>query len=99
MFDGTHYLECACSSDEHTLRFTLDKEDGEIYTSVYLNRYLPWYKRAWHALRYVFGYHCKYGHWDCTVINREGAAKLRAILDEFDIDADMQKGGGDGRKN
>jgi len=28
MLDGTHYFECACGSDEHTIRFTLDKEDG-----------------------------------------------------------------------
>lgn len=84
MLDGTHYLECACDSDEHTLRFTLDKDDGEIFTSVYLNQWLPWYKRVWRALRYVFGYRCKYGHWDCTIINREGARKLRAILDEFE---------------
>lgn len=84
MLDGTHYLECACDSDEHTLRFTLDKDDGEIFTSVYLNHWLPWHKRVWLAVRYVFGYRCKYGHWDCTIINREGAKKLRAILDEFE---------------
>lgn len=84
MLDGTHYLECACDSTEHVLRFTLDRESDEIYTDVYLNPWLPWHKRAWRALRYVFGYRCKYGHWDCTIINREGAKKLRAILDEFE---------------
>lgn len=84
MLDGSYYLECACSSVEHTLRFVLDKDDDEIYVEMHLNPCLPWYKRVWQAVRYVFGYRCKYGHWNCTVINREGAKKLRAILDEFE---------------
>mgnify|MGYP001767292369 CR=1 FL=1 len=83
MLDGTHYFECSCGSDEHTLRFTLNKEDGELYTSVFLNDWLPWYKRLWRAFRYVFGYKCKFGHWDCWIMRREDVDKLRALIDEF----------------
>ena len=53
MLDGTYYFECQCGSDEHTLKFTLDKggdacdDVAEIYTSVFLNAWEPWYRRAW----------------------------------------------------
>jgi hypothetical protein len=66
------------------MRFILDKEAEEIYVEVFLNDYLPWYSRVWRALQYVFGYKCKYGHWDCTIIDREGVKKLREIFDEFE---------------
>lgn len=49
MLDGTHYFECGCGADEHTIRFTLDKdkEDSGIYASIYLSQYRSWWKRAW----------------------------------------------------
>lgn len=84
MLDGTHYFECECGADEHTLRFILDKEDGILYTHIYLNHYLPWWKRAWRAIRYVFGYRCRYGHWDSWLIRAEDAPRLRALLDELE---------------
>lgn len=90
MLDGTYYFECQCGSDEHTLKFTLDKggdacdDVAEIYTSVFLNAWEPWYRRAWSAIKYTFGYKCKYGHWDCWILRNEEAGKLRAMLDEFD---------------
>lgn len=82
MLDGTHYFECACGSDEHTLRFTLDKQEGEIYTSVFLNDWQPWWRRLLAAARYALGYKCRYGHWDCWILRSEDAARLRAMLDE-----------------
>lgn len=84
MLDGTHFFECACGSDEHTLRFTLDKKDGEIFTSVHLNNWLPWYERLWRATKYVFGYKCRYGHWDCWIMRSEDAGKLMALLEELE---------------
>ena len=83
MLDGTHFFECECGSDEHTLRFTLDKEDGDIHTSIFLNQYRPWWKRIYVAIRYVLGYNCKYGHWDNWILNRDDACRLRDMCDEF----------------
>lgn len=89
----TVYVECACNSDEHTLRymFSVHEWDGtpakepEIYTSVFLNDWEPWYKRLWKATKYVFGYKCKYGHWDCTLMKPMDAMKLRKLLEEFAV--------------
>lgn len=84
MLDGTYYVECACTSDEHTLRFTLDAEEEGIYTSVYLNTYRQWYKRVWVAIKYIFGYHCIHGHWDCTLIDRDNIHQLKTVIQKFD---------------
>jgi len=83
MLDGTHYFECRCGSDEHTLRFTLDKKEKEIHTSIFLNDYYPWWKRVWVGFRYACGYKCRYGHWDCWILRQEDADRLRTMLDEL----------------
>ena len=85
MLDGTYFFECRCGSSEHTLRFVLDKDktDPCIHTEVYLNLWERWYKRVWVALKYVFGYRCAYGHWDCWMLDGEDAGKLRDMVDDF----------------
>lgn len=83
MLDGSHYFECQCGGAEHTLRFVLNKEDDELYTSIFLNDWQRWYKRLWVAVKYVFGYKCKYGHWDCWILRRDDAERLHSMLYEF----------------
>ena len=89
MLDGTHYFECGCGMDEHTLRFTLDMMDDEepcgkaLFTSIFLNDYHRWYQRLWIGIKYIFGYKCKYGHWDCWVLHEPDAVRLRKMLNEF----------------
>lgn len=82
------FFVCECGSDEHTLRFTYDEDETEndlkeIYTSVYLNQHRSFFKRLWVAIRYVFGYKCKYGHWDCFVLRREDAERMIRMLKEY----------------
>lgn len=89
MLDGTHYFECGCGADEHTLRFTLDLNDEEesegkaLYTSIFLNDYRRWYQRLWIGIKYIFGYKCKYGHWDAWILHEPDAIRLREMLDQF----------------
>lgn len=83
MLDGTHYVECECTSAEHTLRFTIDVDDEVIYTEVHLNPWQPWYKRVWMAVKYVFGYRCKYGNWDCTMLNVKQVEQLELVINTF----------------
>jgi len=85
MLDGSHFIECRCGSDEHTIRFTLSIEDDdpEIYTSVFLNHWQPWYYRIWHAIKYIFGYKCKYGDWDCTLMGETEVDQLQKMIDDF----------------
>lgn len=83
MLDGSYFFECKCGSDDHTLRFTLDKEDREIYTSVFLNNYRNIFKRLFIAIRYIFGYKCEYGHWDCWIMRNEDVQNLSKMLENF----------------
>lgn len=85
MLDGTEFYECRCFSDEHVIKFTLDldPEDRTIYTSMYMRPDWRWWRRVWMAIRYVFGYSSKYGHFDCYLMRPEDAQRLRAMLDRF----------------
>jgi hypothetical protein len=93
----TTHFECRCSSDEHTLKFTLDEHSGdieelEIWTSVYLHQHHPWWRRIWVALKYVFGYHCKYGHWDCFIMRGCDVERLMALLQKYkDLEVKLKK--------
>ena len=81
--DIEKFISCDCHSDEHTLRFNLiysDDGSPELYTSVYLHQYRGFWKRVWVAIKYVFGYNCKYGHWDCFSANEEKIKELKAFL-------------------
>lgn len=83
----SEYFECVCGTDEHTLRFKLDTHDPndvELYTSVFLNQYRGFFKRLWIAVKYLFGYKCKYGHWDCTMIKLEDADRLIKLLESYE---------------
>lgn len=92
MLDGSWFFECQCGSDEHTLRFTLDEKEKEIYTSVYLNCWRPWHKRIWLAVKYIFRYTCKYGHFDCYLMKNEDVKRMREMLDDFDRMERYKKG-------
>ena len=68
MLDGTKYYECQCGSPSHTLRFVLDldPEFPTLYTELMMSHYLPWYKRIWVAIKYIFRYDTTdhYGSWE-----------------------------------
>lgn len=85
MLDGSYFIECECGSDEHTLRYTIDAENKTIYTSVFLRHWQPWYKRVWIAIKYIFGYRCKYGHFDCTLMGPEQIDQLRKMIVKYDF--------------
>jgi len=85
MLDGTHYFECECGADEHTLRFVLDKgpEDPCVYTSIFLYQYRPWWKRIWVGIKYIFGYKSKYGHWGGWELQDEDVKRLRDMCEGY----------------
>lgn len=94
MLDGSYFFECQCESDEHTLRFTLDKEypEPEIYVSIFLDQYHTWYERVWVAIKYIFGYKCKYGHFNTWSMKPEDATKLRDMCNDFLIRRGKREG-------
>jgi hypothetical protein len=74
-------ISCSCRSPEHTLTYNLNTEDREVYTSVFLHQYRPFYQRVWIAIKYIFGYNSRYGHWDCFSADREKILELKEFFD------------------
>lgn len=74
------YLECSCSTPEHTVRFA--KDEDFLYMTFFLDGG-PWHRRLWNAVRYLFGYKCRYGHFDEVVLGREEVERLVGILRKF----------------
>lgn len=77
MKEDFRYLECECSTPEHTVRFLRDED----YT--YITFFLgtgPWYKRVVTAVKYVFGYKCRYGHFDEVILGSDKVRELVEIL-------------------
>lgn len=75
MASQTEFFECVCTADEHN--------SIELYTPVFLNQYRGFFGRLWIAVKYLFGYKCKYGHWDCTVLRSEDIDRLMALLQKY----------------
>lgn len=86
MIDETKLFRCNCGSMEHhfTMTYWPDDYPGErfIYVKTYLFTFDNIFKRARAAIKYVFGYKCKYGHWDEVLLDREKTQELvRYLLD------------------
>ncbi len=71
---------CECNSAEHQLIFLTDEDD--FYCQVHLSTYHNFFKRCWIAIKYIFGYKCRYGNWDSIIISREDICKLQKFLDK-----------------
>ena len=76
------YFECQCTSPEHTLRFNYDEENNEITTEIRLIQYHNIFKRIWISIKYIFGYKCKYGIWDCWIMKNEDCKGLKELLNK-----------------
>lgn len=79
------YFQCSCSTDEHTLRMSYHPwdEDKDLYTSMFMCQYHGVFKRMWIAFKYILGYKSKYGHWDCWILKKEDAFRLRNLVDKY----------------
>ena len=81
-----NYIECMCHSTEHVFKIMTDnhytkKDYPEMTVEVQLNQYRNIFKRIWVAIKYVFGYQCKYGHWDCTMLAPDEVERLKDICE------------------
>lgn len=82
----THYFECACYSNDHTIKMDLcteDKEFPDLYLSVQLNQWNGIFKRIWLAIKYIFGRGCRYGHWDTWMLKHDDVNRLRNLLETY----------------
>ena len=77
------YYECACHSDEHRLVFTYEPGDKEVYASTFLSNYHGIFGRIKNAIKYIFGYKCKYGHFDCFILHENDLDKMINMLNKY----------------
>lgn len=73
-------LICDCSSTEHQIVFWHDEEDNFVYCHIHMAGRSFW-KRIVPALRYIFGYRCKFGHWEEFILSRHHTDQLQQLVD------------------
>ena len=79
----THHVICECHSPDHILQFShMEDMDGDqiCWTQVQLHQHHSFLERLVIAVKYLFGYQCRYGYWDCTSIDLEQGKALRDYL-------------------
>lgn len=76
---------CSCGSAEHQLLIWYDDEFSDGYREVGLQPHLVTYKnlfrRIFVAIRYVFGYRSRYGHWDSIIIDSTNYMPLKRAVE------------------
>lgn len=82
-FDNTDILLCSCGSHEHQIIIHKDIDDDVKSVSIHyhLTTYRNIFKRMWIAIKYVFGYKCKYGEWDSIIIDENNYKPLKDVID------------------
>jgi len=79
MSKNTHdILVCDCSSVEHQIVISYNLEDGTAYCSIHLSS-VGFFRRVLNAFKYVFGYKCKYGHFEEFVLSKEHSKKISEL--------------------
>lgn len=88
------YIECSCDHPAHLIIFSYDKVENSLENgtkwyehewdvSYRLNYLLPWYKRIWYAIQYVFKKDFGKSHYyfDNIMWDKEQVEKIRDFLD------------------
>ena len=78
------FLECACHSPDHLVRYSLWSWLGgepELSLMVQASEYRPWYHRIGVGLKYIFGVEPL--RWHDVLLKREDADKLMEMLEEY----------------
>ena len=78
------YFECSCSSKEHTFCVTSELSDGDWPPELFFHFQLIQPKNIFNkfvtAIRYLFGYKCRYGHWDVVNLSEDDTNRLIVLL-------------------
>ena len=95
-YNTKQFYECHCHSSDHVLWFenAIEPESPQfdaMLVGVQLAPLLPWYKRLWVAVKYVFNPHGNYSHWHETMLPPEEVERLHAQLDQFLLDHSMNE--------
>ncbi len=79
-----NYFECACSSKEHMFCVTSEPSDGGWPPELFFHFQLIYphsiLARIVTAIKYLFGYKCRYGHWDVVNLEEKDIERLMVLL-------------------
>jgi hypothetical protein len=92
-FETTAILTtCDCGRMEHAVHFSYfpDEEWPELWFQFHLV-HRGFFSRIWPAVRYVFGYRCRYGEWDTLTMDPGDARDLAKFLLEYSEIATNQR--------
>lgn len=74
---------CDCFSTEHQIIFSYSTNENDdwnmVFMHVHLNKERGFFRRLFHAIKYIFGYRSKYGDFDEFIFKPEDANKLYKI--------------------
>lgn len=73
---------CECSSMEHIMIaswFPEDMEDKSVYVSIHL-KHDNFLTRLKQAIKYIFGYKCKYGNFEEIILGEKHIPQLKEII-------------------
>ena len=86
------YVECQCVDPNHVFRMELDlyekREDPELCLTMQMNPHPFFWRRLYHAFRYVFGMEVDYsfgGHWDSVVLDERAVDKMQSMMVAWSI--------------
>jgi hypothetical protein len=84
--EEVEYFQCSCCETDHLLVVHFIKhEDGtpELVIRKSMSHYLPWYKRVYQGVRYIFGMrHSKYHFEEMTILNQVDIERLYQLVKE-----------------
>jgi hypothetical protein len=87
-----HYVTCSCQSSQHIIKFCFienyAEENDVCWVDIQMIQWRSFWKRIYVAIKYIFGYEEKYGHWDCTQLSRDEVEKLKKFLDRAILNLD-----------
>lgn len=76
-------LVCDCGDIEHQIVFHFEKDNkyNELIISYHLANYRNIFQRVWVAIKYVFGYKSKYGHFGTLVVSPDDKKLFEEVSD------------------
>lgn len=82
-----YHFECICGHFEHKFEVIFDPDENPdydcLYVTVHLNDGLPWYKRIYNGIRYIFGKRSKYGDFAEFILEHDDAKRLSEVCNKF----------------
>lgn len=75
-------LICDCNSSEHQIIIHKDSDENTVYCHIHLVKRRFW-KRFILGIKYIFGYKCKFGHWDEFIFKPEHSQQIQNLLEHL----------------